>query len=168
MSATVYRLPDSLGGAEARHEHDGRGDGIVTVNLLHGGEPTGVLLALDVKYLTIIAPPIPPEPRNGRSGQALTDGSTVWLRSFRGWFDGFDIEADIKVLSWEQLYTRHPKIKPLVEQAELADLFTLRDAAIAWVEKISDPVNLWGDDTDRALIDAAILLGAKYTPAVAA
>ena len=50
----------------------------------------------------------------------------------------------------------------LITARQLGDLFTLRDAAIAWAERITDPIGMWGDDTDRALLDAAVALGAKY------
>lgn len=52
--------------------------------------------------------------------------------------------------------------------AAIAALSTLRDAAIAWAERITDPIGIWGDDTDQALLDAAVALGAKYTPAATA
>lgn len=81
--------------------------------------------------LEVLAPPCPPEPRRGVSGQALADAETVWLRGFGGWFDGFaDERGEGAFLTWAQLYARSPKVRPLVAEPLLVELVeALRTAA---------------------------------------
>lgn len=115
----------------------------------------------------------PSEPEVGEFVACGGDGNP--LPFFRRWSEGwmkvdgntcdYTTWPEICALSQER-WGRMPA--KLVTAHQLTDLLALRDAAIAWAERITDPIGAWGDDTDRALLDAAVVLGAKYAHGEAA
>lgn len=155
MAAITYRLPAVLGAGEALHEHNGRGDGITTVRLLNDGDPTDVLVALDARHLTLITGM--PEPAAGSLVEI--DDRIFWHRHQGEWQD----VGNHAIRTWAALCAHGDPVL-LVAEPKLRKLEAVADAAKAWVESIKDPLNVWGDDQDRALLDAAVALGAEYRP----
>jgi len=82
----------------------------------------------------LLAPPCPPEPRNGTSGQAAATANTVWIRSMNGWHDAFADESAPATdpLCWSQLYARHPDVTPLVAAPDLDELIAIAAAGARW------------------------------------
>lgn len=60
----------------------------------------------------ILEQPLPPAKEPPSGGAAATEFS-VWLRSFKGWFDGFGNVEVSEFLTWEQLNAKHPEVREL-------------------------------------------------------
>lgn len=122
--------------------------------------------------IDVLAPPLPPEPGRGTTGHAVADATTVWLRGFGGWFDGFsDDRGEGAFLTWAQLYRRSPKVQPLFRAPLLAEVVeALRETAPAWHERECGDMND-GPDLDRCTRTECVewrALLAKVTGEVAA
>ncbi len=99
----THRLPAVLGAVQCAIVAT-TGSGYVDVELTE--TMPGLRLRLPADQLEPIAPPLPPEPP---SGSAAATSFSVWLRGYRGWFDGFkDDGTATELLTWEQLHARHP------------------------------------------------------------
>jgi hypothetical protein len=123
---TRYRLPDDLGGSEV-NEHeidpaltvDGRRGRIVRTD-------AGTVLAVAEDHLTLVPPPLPPEPEFG--AVLRCDDGYLHIRKGRSWNDHGD-----GYCTWAELNTAHdrPLVRlvpdPFAEPVELPWRLTFDD-----------------------------------------
>jgi hypothetical protein len=161
MTAATYRLPDALGAADVTITgRRGPLANVTLVNVMPG-------LALEIPFGALVdLAPLPVEPTHPHSLVHIGSGQCV--RVFRRtladraerWAEQ-GTEEDW--LTWPDVCKLGDPVT-LIAEPTLRQLEALAVAAKAWVASIKDPIGVWGDDTDQALLDAAVALGATYDP----
>ncbi len=131
---TRYKLPEALGGAEARYVADGDVGDCVVVELIDVAP--GLRIEIDREHLTEVPPPLPPPPGFYLGTHTKVAGHAVLERDGDDWYVG----GAYGTVPWGAVRDSYNRLVPLVPAPEPVELPWTRsydDGPSALIERSS-------------------------------